>query len=281
MASPTHARLHTPPAALSGCVHLAVERDTRGLALPSEARFNHFPASPLPTLSWIFAGRLCQVLPEADGSGATGFAALDRFMVSGPQSAPVTSWSDGDVHALTVAFYPEAMRALFGVDAGLLKDRTLPAKAVLNADWLDPLSKVESFEQLCFALQPHWIQLRADRRTPLIGDWALRMASRAAQSRTGRGLRQIQRRIKDWTGMSQREIALMARVETAFVIASQMPNSNQHLARIAIDAGYSDQSHMGRSVRRVTGFSPAVFQDRLRNDPTLWMYRLLQEHHLA
>ncbi len=49
------------------------------------------------------------------------------------------------------------------------------------------------------------------------------------------------------------------------------------LSEIAIDAGYADQSHMGRAVRRATGFSPARLNRAIENEEAFWCYRLFGE----
>ena len=46
---------------MAGYVNLAVERDTRGMCLTDRQRFNFYPASPFPTISWIFEGELHKV----------------------------------------------------------------------------------------------------------------------------------------------------------------------------------------------------------------------------
>jgi AraC-like DNA-binding protein len=50
------------------------------------------------------------------------------------------------------------------------------------------------------------------------------------------------------------------------------------LAAVAAESGYSDQSHLGREVKRVTGLPPARFAERMKTDEAFWMYRLLGEH---
>ncbi len=52
----TGTRLWLPPLALAGCVRAAMLRDTRGRALSAGQLDNYFPAAPLVSLSWWFAG---------------------------------------------------------------------------------------------------------------------------------------------------------------------------------------------------------------------------------
>jgi AraC-like DNA-binding protein len=89
-------------------------------------------------------------------------------------------------------------------------------------------------------------------------------------------LRQWQRRVRDWTGQSQRDLQTFIRLEEAFIRrhvhgATGAPS----LADVAADAGFADQSHMGREIRRVTGVPPGRFGERLAHDPAFWYYRLI------
>src|SRR5690606_19821593 len=96
---------------------------------------------------------------------------------------------------------------------------------------------------------------------------------RMAATRTGTGLRQMQRQFKRWAGQSQRELQLYVRAERAFALVQQQ--ENPVWSDVALQAGYSDQSHFGREVKRISGFSPAQFAQRMKSDEAFWMYRLL------
>jgi len=102
------------------------------------------------------------------------------------------------------------------------------------------------------------------------------LATRAAHSAAGASVRQLQRRMRDWTGQSQRDLQLFSRVETAFLHRlHQASGPEASLAAAAAEAGYADQSHMGREIRRVTGLSPARFEERMATDEAFWYYRLI------
>ena len=89
-------------------------------------------------------------------------------------------------------------------------------------------------------------------------------------------LRQLQRRIRVWTGQSYRDLQLFIRIEEAFIRTIKAHDSGApDLAAIAADAGFADQSHMGREIRRVIGMSPAHFNECLTNDEAFWYYRLI------
>jgi len=45
-------------------------------------------------------------------------------------------------------------------------------------------------------------------------------------------------------------------------------------AQIAVDTGYSDQSHMIRTTRRITGFTPEALGKGIQLQESFWAYRL-------
>lgn len=104
-------RLILPPRAVARCLFGALLRDTRGRGLSGAELFNHFPASSLVSVNWVFSGVLHPVAGEIG-------PALPRLMLAGPQSMPVTSWSPGAVLAVSLGIWPEAWRALSGQDPG-------------------------------------------------------------------------------------------------------------------------------------------------------------------
>lgn len=102
------------------------------------------------------------------------------------------------------------------------------------------------------------------------------LATRAAHSAAGASVRQLQRRMRDWTGQSQRDLQLFSRVETAFLHRLHRASGPAaSLVAAAAEAGYADRSHMGREIRRVTGLSPARFEERMASDEAFWYYRLI------
>ena len=283
---PVHdvARLRLPRPALGACIYLGVERDTRALNLSDAQRFNHYPATPLPTVSWVFEGQLHLV--DMGPSGSITFSAvLPALTFSGPRPRPTSSWSPGPVHAMTVAFYPDALHRLFKIRAHEFIGQTVPLGCLLEGSLLDRFIEVgraggmDPFVQLEETLRAMWHDASGAAALPTLRAWVQSMAVRAAFTRPGAGLRRAQRRFKDWTGHSHRDLQLYVRTERAMVGATlesgpQSPN----LASVAAEAGYADQSHLGREVRRVTGWSPGRLGELMKTEEPFWFYRLLSEH---
>ena len=97
--------------------------------------------------------------------------------------------------------------------------------------------------------------------------------SRAARSGRGNSLRTFDRHLKRLSGQTRRSLDFYTTFEGLHRIA--VTEATGTPADIAALAGYADQSHMGRSVRRATGFSPAALNHAIRTEEAFWCYRLL------
>ncbi len=286
MQTPFHARLHRPGPDLGACVFLGMERDTRGLHLTDAQRFNYFPATPLPMISWFFQGDLHMVKEPTLASALPSLAsALPRVVISGPQRKPTASWSSGPVHALSVCFYPEALSAVLGISVGSLVDKIVPLREVVSGSLLARLFDVgaqdvhDPYRQMEAVLQPLWQGMHGVSALPTMRGWVRSTAARAAFTKSGADIRRAQRRFKDWTGQSYRDLQLYVRAERAMAYACAQPQGAAwDLASLAADAGFADQSHLGREVRRMTGIPPGRLSELMRSEEAFWCYRLMSEH---
>lgn len=75
----------------------------------------------------------------------------------------------------------------------------------------------------------------------------------------GKTARAMQCRLKRWPGQLRRSLEFFTQIEEMHKLAidQDIPNS----AELALDAGYSDQSHMGRMLRKATGFHLYVWMN--------------------
>lgn len=277
----SHLRLPSPD--LGGCIFAGIERDTRGTALSDNDRFNYYPATPMVLISWIFEGTLHMVESDLENAPPSLGPALPSLFFSGPQSRPSASWSPGTIHAISVAFFPEAISRILGKPVEQYIDRTVPledvapevlfiyCKSIFEYRESQPFSHLQEF------LRPLWYGSNASYGGPLMSNWIRSLFVRAALSQAGCSIRQLQRRVKSWTGQNHRQLQLFARVEEAFALASKRRKTGSlDLAGLASDAGFADQSHMGREVRRVTGLSPKCFDDQIALSEPFWFYRLIE-----
>lgn len=279
------ARLYLPRPSLAHCLRGTLVRDTRGVTLTDAQRFNFFPATPYCAITWFIEGESLEVQDgtrDHERSPRTPYPA--RIMFNGPFPRPYVSWSRGPLYAFMVGWMPEAMAALTGIDPAAYVNRVAPAHEVLNPRWMDWCQQVQDapddmarIQFIESTLDPMWRAARPDGipGSQLVEDWSSHVALRAATSGLGRSLRQVERRIKQWTGLPLRELKGLGKLERAFFETIQaMENGTDNWSDVAEQAGYTDQSHLCRQTRRLTGFAPEELRRRIAEDEGFWCYRV-------
>ena len=180
------------------------------------------------------------------------------------------------------------MTQLLGIQLETYFDRVIPLEQlrdVMPAWFWQLCQQVQQQPEQAFACLQQQLQqqLNADQaRLPprTLSGWLRAMLLRASFSQAGSSLRQWQRHIKQLTGQSQRDLQLYEKTEQAFSqFARQATPAGTEWAMLAADSGFADQSHLGREVRRITGFSPKRLQQMMAEDESFWFYRLLWQHH--
>jgi AraC-like DNA-binding protein len=280
-----HEWLHLAPASLQGALVALVGRDTRRLALDSAQRLTHFPASPLVTLSWFRDAGVGLVTQGPRGPAWEPFAS--RVMVSGTHAHPSVSWAPTTGIGYVACFNADAAQALFGLDLAAIQDRFVPADHVIGREfvplWEALLASEAANVPAVFEdhLARRWqaLQGRASSRPSLqqLGrHWVERLAWQASQWGRVHSPRHVERRIKSFSGRSLREWQSLVRTEGLFFAARQRHDAGLPFdwATLALDEGFTDQAHMIRTVKRITGFSPTEFAQRFSDDESFWMYRL-------
>lgn len=282
--SAARSELWLPAGGLTACVRGVMARDTRGVVLGDHERFNHMPATPTCTLLWYLHGD-CEVLaPGAAASLESPRVPIGRTTLCGPFTQPVTSWNPGASHAFMVLLMPDALSGLTGIDTMALLNRAVAVDEVLDAEWQDFCAQVAAAPDdearlglVAGFLLPRWQRVGPQKtwRGHHINEWLQNLAVHSRTSGWGRSLRQVERRIKQWTGQTERSLQVLGRSEQAFFAAAAAEQSGQvQWSGIADEAGYADQSHFCREARRVTGFAPEEFRRRMKTDEGFWGYRL-------
>jgi AraC-like DNA-binding protein len=278
-----HDRLYLSPPALQGAMLAMVGRDTSHLTLSDAQRLSHFPASPIVTLSWYHG--MEAGLVDAQG-GWRPFAA--RVMISGSHSRPLSTWSPTTGRGYMACFLPDAAQALFGLELAAVQDRFVPAHALLGPAWqplfnalLGAPDDAAALRVLEDYLAKRWREaqgLSSDRPSlrQMGRHWVQRLAWQAHQWRDTHSARQVERRIKSFSGRSLREWQSLTRTEGVFFAARERYENGQPFdwATLALDEGFSDQAHMSRVTRQICGFPPTEFAARYIEDESFWIYRL-------
>lgn len=282
-------QLWLPRASLSACVRGAMVRSTVGYTLTDAQRINRFPATPLCSLSWWFEGRSETLVPERPDTlpdlHSPREAYPGRWVLTGPHTRPSASYCAEPTHAMMVMFMPDALHQLTGLAPEALTDRLVDAQTVLPGDWIAMCEAVQHqpdnaarMECLDAFLEPRWQACRPAQALQVqrYGDWAVHLAQRAALSAPGRSLRQLERRIKRWAGLPLRELRGFGKAEQAFfdTIAADAAHGTVKWADVAAGAGFSDQSHLCRVTRRITGYAPQALYEGIYGDEAFWAYRI-------
>jgi AraC-like DNA-binding protein len=279
-----------PRPSLAGCIFCAMVRDTRHLALNPKERVTYYPANPYSGINLFFEG-CSSLFIEMGTSSKPGFdrggvlKPLPAVVFSGPQGQPRVSVDSGPVYVLWIGLYPDALHAIGGPRPVTYFDNSVDISAALAprlasvfVDALKLDSAEAAFEQLQNAIDPMWQAGRPDAAmaSKHIADWTRYLAMRAATTGAGRSIRQIERRFKNSAGQTQRELATLARSEEIFrQTMMRIADDHEDWARLALDTGYSDQSHLVRQTKRATGFTPADLRQRIRTERPFWVYRLM------
>ncbi len=189
-----------------------------------------------------------------------------------------------------VILYPDAFWALTGLEPKTLSDQIVDASSVLPPALLTVFQRLNEsgdvhhrVPRFMDDLMQIWQQrARSPREHTQSSDewgqnmapWMEALALRAAATGWGRSLRQSERRIKQWTGWSLRKLQGSARGEAAFfAVVEAMLEERVDWTQIALDNGFSDQSHFIRETRRITGFSPEALRHGFNTGEAFWVYR--------
>jgi AraC-like DNA-binding protein len=275
----THLRL--PNSALASCVRAYVSRNTSGIALEPGEMFNHYNATPLCTLMWRIKG---DVELASQGGLPLNQAITEKIVVVGPHTVPSITKNIGEFHGLMVLFFPDAFHALTRIDVASLVDSFAPIADMLDSSWqqmaddvliaADDTTRIRILETF---LVVRWEACRDQLPKPVsrLHDWVVDLSTRAALTGVGKSTRQLERRMKRWTGQSLQRLRGLARAETAFLETRDTLETDILIwAEVAFSTGFSDQAHMCREVRRITGYSPEEFKLAMTTEESFWLSRL-------
>ena len=210
---------------------------------------------------------------------------------AGAQLRPPISWNPGETYAIMIAFYPDAFSAMTGLDLSPFTGRIVPADEVLPKPILERCraacdavlrdGTVSGFSALEDSIETLWVAMRPVGTRPMkwTKDWSQNLAVRAARAGAGRSTRQIARRIKSWTGVSERDLQGLGHSEQLYArLHEAFQTGDVDWAGLAIASGFADQAHMIRRMRRHTGFTPEQLRQSARSAEAFWGYRLLGQY---
>jgi AraC-like DNA-binding protein len=187
--------------------------------------------------------------------------------VVGPQTAATEELVPGGTTVVGVRFRPGAAPAVFGmpatevVDLDLSADELWGSAAVALGEAVATApSAVEAAATLERAV--HARLADAPALDPLVGEAVRQLmpggggevASLASSLFISE--RQLRRRCEAAIGVSPKTLQRMLRFQRFLALAGRTEHPTEHLARLAAEAGYADQSHLTREAARLDGRSP-------------------------
>lgn len=230
----------------------------RGFQLRSQ---RHSRRLELPTgaVTMVFGfGDALRLTDAADPGGATVLTSL----VSGVRETARIGEQSGSIGGIEVSMTPMMAYAVFGAAMYELAQEAVdpvelfgPAAASLSerlaelTNWRDRFALIDRLLTDRLAV--------GTRCCPEVS-WAWRQFYNTAPgvrdvlAQTGWSRRRMERRFREYIGVSPKAVAQVSRLQQALrLFATPMP-----LAGIAVRAGYYDQAHLARTVKVMTGRTP-------------------------
>jgi AraC-like DNA-binding protein len=229
-----------------------------------------------PAIRTIYPDGRCEIIAHlahppriwlADG----GWRRQVRHAFVAQQRAAIRLAPEGGLHCIGVRLRPAA-------SAALVERPDRWRDAVVDLASLDDGVFVTRFAAAasCFASEdaPLW-QLFAEKLLPAAIDERIETAVARLEAtnggaridetaaRVGMGLRSFQTRFLECVGIGAKEFARLLRLQATI---RGLDSGNEPISHLALDAGYSDQSHATREVTRITGLTPARLRAALRGD---------------
>lgn len=195
-----------------------------------------------------------------DGERFTSFA-------GGLHERQVTTEQRGRSFGIHVDVAPPAAYMLFGMPMHHLAQRVVSIEDVLDEPSLaDRLHDAGGWTERLHLLDEIIVRRLADARPPSAGIvWAWRrlletggrVPVHTLAEQLGWSRKRIVARFREEVGLPPKAVARLLRFDRARMLAEDAERPDW--ARIAVECGYYDQSHLSNDFRAVTGRTPATF----------------------
>ncbi len=204
------------------------------------------------------------------GSVELVYALGSRLRIIGPQTGPLASELTAGASIAGVRLRPEAATAVLGLPAPELVDLSIDVDVLwgdygtaLNERLADAVSGEHAATLLEHALAERHPAAApidgvvAEATSRLIVEPRIDVASIAASICISE--RQLRRRFEAATGLTPKTLQRILRFQRFLALAWASSQAKPDVARLAVEAGYVDQAHLGREAARLEGRSPRRF----------------------
>jgi AraC-like DNA-binding protein len=195
-----------------------------------------------------------------------------RLLVHGVARGTFTRTLEGDGHVIGAAFRPGGLRPFLDGPVGAWSDRVVPAGDVFGADDREPAAHLlepgRTDDELVDGICGYLSSLGAEP-DPVVDEVAAlvevaerdRTITRAEQlaEHAGTSLRTLQRRFTDYVGIGPKWVIQRSRLLD--VAAAAHSGEPTDWATLAVELGFSDQSHLIRAFTAVVGTPPATYEE--------------------
>lgn len=237
---------------------------------------------PAPAdLSWSVACTWIHVvgrpaLPTAIvPDGCADVIAIDEAaaLAVGPDAQTRTVALGDATLVLGVRLRPGAARAVFGCPAHLLLGETVALVELADRDPVLPVSPAARLEALLAWVRRRVARIDGRDRALVAALRSISATGQASIDELARGLgwhvRTLHRTCVAACGYGPKHLHGILRVQRIARLARTRPRAR--LVELALAAGFADQAHMSREVRKLTGFTAAHYLARSESDLGRWL----------
>ena len=187
-------------------------------------------------------------------------------LIAGQMTGPVTAVATGDVDLIGVRLWSGRAGTALGLPMWQLRDQLIEASTALRGsaqlvEVLRDLPRRQRIDFLSatlskrFSSRPSRSTSAVDHALALIDTHRGSIAIDAVARRVGFTRRHLERRFKDEVGLGAKHMARIRRVHAALDLMRGQPLLSG--AEISAWCGYSDQAHLIRECKALTGQTPA------------------------
>src|SRR5215203_2984502 len=197
-----------------------------------------------------------------------------RDLIAGQMTRPVIALPSGEVDLIGVRFKTGRAGAALRVPMAELQDQLIAASDVVRGldRIVDDLRAVEHDDRLDHLAR--WLgeelasidanSLSAvDHALAIIGAMRGNVAIERVARRVGVTRRHLERQFREHVGLGAKHLARISRVHSALKLLQQQPSMSG--AEIAAACGYSDQAHLIRECKQLSGRTPERLKTTARS----------------